>query len=679
MSVRCTPDTITPKEFAAIGQRIHEIVAGKKDLKGLTKDDKIGLTNLLTVVDKLNTIIDKPALLPEEQLYFNLAVKKLRTPEARELIAKIRQDIKQGNEPDATRLEKLAELTASMYLWRLSSVGKSLSSNLARNLIKYPERKLSAWFNKGVARRNDVSQSRFNEEAAIDFRETWMKDEFKKSWRVAIDIMKEKPEALQKAVFFKREHIKPKAISGTKGKYIRAGLNAQGAVDALFRLPAIRGELAVLAFRKAMKATGDKIQAAEIVEREYIPKFDQVEKLILENNDIPKNLEEFHGLLIQAEKNAEKLTFQEELGGIAQSISNIRQHAGARIFVPFFNTHMNILKQAIERTPFAAFSPRFIELSKKSFNRSMDEVEAGEYADKLAQITFGTAAFTAIVGTLFLMSDDDEITGDYNPETIGEKPMGWQQNSIRIGDYYISYQGIEPFGTMFRAFGNMRESKSEGVEASIEAAAKLLLVNPLTQEVFDVVDAVRRGKVDEFFVKMVAGMVLPGMAKDISKIIDPTIRQKETLVEKGIEQTGLPGYSLTLPPMVDVFGEGLRPQTRAEKGFKVVTGLGISKIKEDDARREFKRLDLKFEVKTYQHKSVKLTPEETLRLNELAGQRFKQQINAILNNPTYKNMPDSKKKKLIKSIRRKTLNHYKKAIEQTVTFRERLREEAKKE
>lgn len=678
MPVDCIPNTITPKEFAAVAQRVHEIVAGKQTLKGMTANDKIGLSNLLTTLDRINTIIDKPALLPEEQLYFNLAVKKLRTPEARSLLARVRQDIKQNKEPEATAWDKVAEWTASMYLWRLSSVGKSLSSNLARNLIKYPEVKLAAWFNKGTARRNRVERTRFDEEALLDFKATWMSGEFKKSWKVAMDIMREKPEALQQSQFFKREHIKPKAIKGAKGKYIRAGLNAQGAVDALFRLPAINGEVATLAFRKAMKETGDRIQALQLMET-YQEKFQQIEDHILKGEKIPKELEPFHDLLKQAETNAEKLTFQEELGGIAQSISNIRQHAGARIFVPFFNTHMNILKQAIERTPFAAFSPRFIELARKTFSRSLNEIEAGEYADKKAQIAFGTAAFTAIVGTLFLMSDDDEITGDYNSETISEKPMGWQQNSIRIGDYYISYQGIEPFGTMFRAFGNMRESKSEGIEASIEAAAKLLLVNPLTQEVFDVVDAVRRGKVDEFFVKMVAGMALPGMAKDVSKIIDPTIRQKETLVEKGIEQTGLPGYSLTLPPMVDVFGEGLRPQTRTEKGFKAVTGLGISKIKEDDARREFKRLDLKFEVKTYQHKSVKLTPEETLRLNELAGQRFKQQINAILDNPTYKNMPDSKKKSLIKSIRRKTLNHYKKAIEQTVTFRERLREEAKKE
>lgn len=679
MSVRCTPDTITPKEFAAIGQRIHEIVAGKKDLKGLTKEDKIGLTNLLTVVDKLGTIIDKQSLLPEEQLYFNLAVKKLRTPEARILISKIRQDIKQGNEPSATRLEKLAEWTASMYLWRLGSVGKSLSSNLARNLIKYPERKLSAWFNRGIARKNGVAQTRFDEEAAIDFRETWMKGEFKKSWQVAMDIMKEKPEALQKAVFFKREHIKPKAIGGAKGKYIRAGLNAQGAVDAFFRLPAVRGELAVLAFRKAMSQTGDRIAALELIEREYIPRFEQIERLILENKAIPNELESFHSLLVQAEKNAEKLTFQEELGGIAQSISNIRQHALARIFVPFFNTHMNILKQAIERTPLGAFAPRFIELAKKSFSQSLNDIEAGEYADKKAQIAFGTAAFTAIVGALFLMSDDDEITGDYNQETIGEKPMGWQPNSIRIGDYYISYQGIEPLGTMFRAFGNMRESKSEGIEASIEAAAKLLLVNPLTQEVFDVVDAARRGKIDEFFVRMVAGMALPGMAKDISKIIDPTIRQKETLVEKGIEQTGLPGYSLTLPPMVDVFGEGLIPQTRQEKAFKAATGLGVSKLKEDAARKEFSRLNLKFKVRTYQHKTVKLTTEETLRLNQMAGKRFKEQINAIIENKTYKRMSDKDKRKRIKSIRRKLLSHYKKAIEATPGFQERLQKQAETE
>lgn len=668
--------SLTPDEIAAIGHRVNEIIIGKKDLKSLPPEEKKGLDNLLAALETAGRTLGKT---PEEKaklsfanrIAFDDAIKQLKTKEARETIAKIRRAIKEEKPVEPTFLDKLAEWTASMYIWRLGSAGKSISSNLAMNLIQYPEIKMAAWFNNGVARRNKVAISIRPQEAMEDFRAAWMGGHIKDAWREAMRYMHEENN-IENSEFFKREQIKARAIKGKKGRYIRAGLNAQAAIDVFFRTIAVQGEIARQIFRKAMQQTENRIDALKLSE-EYQDKIEQVDTLMKSGKEIPEELAEFEKILNNARKHVLVETFQEELHGIFQTLSQSRRHALLRIFVPFFNTQMNILKQAFARTPFAVVHPEFLSLGKKYINKTITQEEAGQLSERLAQITTGMIAFGAMLFLLHWMGDDDEITGDWDINKLSDKPLGWQANSVRIGNRYISYQGIEPFATMFRAVGNIRESKQTGLNAAIDGLTQVTINNPLTSEIFDIMNTAKQGNADEFFVKMVAGMALPGIAQDVSKIVDITARRKDTLLKKGLAQVGIPGYTLTLPPVVDVFGQGIVSQTRGERALKILTGLGVSAIKDDPARAEIHHIGLKMSVRSFTYKKVKLTPDEAMRLNQMIGRRFHEQVMALLKNPTYRAMSSEKKKKMIISIRQKLLDYYKKTIAQTPGFRARMR------
>lgn len=667
----CVPNTITSQELAAVGQRIHEMLTSGKDISTLTEDERIGLDNLLEVVQNVNRLVESESLAPEDQILLNRALKDLRTPDARRVINKVRTQLINDKKVEPTFLDKVAEWTGAMYLWRLSSVGKSLVSNLARNLLKYPEIKMSAWINKGVARRNNVALSRFDGEAMEDFRATWMQGEFRKSFDVAMKVMREDPSVDDDLLFFEREQIRKRAIPGKAGKVIRAGLNAQGAVDVFYRLPGLSGEIAKRVFRKAKSIGGDRFDLMKNGQ-EIRSKVEQVAALKKKGEKISDDLAEYEQIIADANKSSEPLTFQGELTGIAKALSELRRFPVIRIFVPFLNTQMNILQQAYARSPLAVFNSDFRELASKYISKQITASEAGELSDRAAQIAVGTAIYSIMIGMLAALADEWEITGDWDEDKIKEKPLGWQPNSIRIGDTYISYQSIEPFATMFRFWGNAADSKNGAPAAMLESLAKLTVINPMTEEVLNITEALKDGKVDEFFVKMIAGMALPGIAQDVSKIIDPTVRRKDGLIDKALVGAGVPGYSTTLPPVVDVFGQDLQPQSRGERAVRSLTGfIAVSQDKEDDARKELRRLGLKFRVSTYTHKGVELTPDETLRLNRLAGEQFHKQVKAMLDNPTYQAKSDEKKKKAIKAVRTELLEKYKLAIEKELEFKQR--------
>lgn len=667
----CTPETITSQELAAVGQRIHEILTGSKDVSTLTDDERIGLDNLLDVVQNVNRLVENKNLAPEDQILLNRALKDLRTPDARRIINKVRTQLINEKKAEPGLLDKVAEWTGAMYLWRLSSVGKSLVSNLARNLLKYPEIKMAAWINKGVVRRNNVALSRFDGEAMEDFRATWQQGEFRRSFDVAMNVMREDPKATDDLLFFEREQIKKRAIEGKKGTIIRAGLNAQGAADILYRLPALHGEIARLVFRKAKSMGGDRFDLMKNGQ-EIRAKVEQVAGLKKKGEKIPDELAEYAQIIDEATKNSEALTFQSELTGIAKALSELRRFPAIRIFVPFLNTQMNILQQAYARSPLAVFNSDFRDLASKYISKQITASDAGELSDRVAQIAVGTAIYSIMIGAMAALADDWEITGDYDEDKIKEKPTGWQPNSIRIGNTYIGYQSIEPFATMFRFWGNAADSKNSAPAAMLESLAKLTVINPMTEEVLNITEALKDGKVDEFFVKMVAGMALPGIAQDVSKIIDPTVRRKDGLIDKALVGAGAIGYSTTLPPVVDVFGQDLEPQSRGERAVKALTGfIAVSQDKEDDARKEIRRLGLKFRVSTYTHKGVELTPDETLRLNRMAGEQFHKQVKAMLNNPTYQAKSDEKKAKTIKAVRTELLDKYKLAIAKELEFKQR--------
>lgn len=668
-------------QFLDLGKMVNDFLQSKEQVAKLSKAEREEFALILDVLKEYKSLSEKADLSPSEKVLLKYAIRDIESPEGKRVIDKVQAALRENKPIEPSWLDKIAEWTAAMYLWRLASVGSSLGSNLFRQLLKYPELKLAAWFNQGVARQTRVERTRFSEEAERDFRDAWTGEEFKNAARKALDIMQEKSDAAEESKFFEREKIKRRAIPGKPGKIIRAGLNAQAAIDVLFRQPATTAAISRYAFREAAKTSKNRVEQAKKANA-IAQNVRRLKALKDAKQEVPEYLEKFEPILAKAEADAEAQTFQSELEGFLKHVSEIRRYPLARIFVPFFNTRMNVLLQAYARTPFSAFGSEFRDLGAKYLNKSLTAEEAGRLSDRMAEITLGTAAFLVTTAALYGLSDDDEelITGDFDEKTIGEKPAGWLPNAVRVGDTFVSLKGFEPYATIFTAFGNAASGKKSIPRNAAEALAKAAFSNPMTDELFDIMGSLKDGDADKFFVDMVAGAATPGLLQDISKIADPTVRQKEGLEERFKSKVGIPGASTGLLPRIDVFGEELAPQTSGERALKAVTGVSISKSKEDAARREIRKLGLKHSLDAITHKGVELEPWEVLYLNQSIGKQYHETVLKLLQNPTYLAADNEARKDKLRSVRRKLIDDQKKILERSPYFmaRERMASAQKK-
>jgi hypothetical protein len=145
-------------------------------------------------------------------------------------------------------------------------------------------------------------------------------------------------------------------------------------------------------------------------------------------NDPPRDLDE------AAMEFARRGTFTSELPPNLAALQKVFNHPLLKIVVPFFKTPANIGLEVVERTPFAPLSSRFRQ----------DLAKGGIYRDMaLAKVTLGSTLLT----TFALMAGEGQITGG-GPKRKAQREAlertGWKPYSIKIGDTYYSYNGLEP-------------------------------------------------------------------------------------------------------------------------------------------------------------------------------------------------------------------------------------------
>lgn len=171
-------------------------------------------------------------------------------------------------------------------------------------------------------------------------------------------------------------------------------------------------------YRDAMEGGATEADALAKAEGEMATLFDNP----------PKDLED------QAVAFAQRGTFTGELPPNLAALQKVFNHPLLKIIVPFFKTPANIGLEVIERTPFAPLSSRFRQ-----------EVAAGGvYRDMaLAKVTLGST----LLGTFAMLSGEGFISGSGPKRPADRQALertGWKPYSLKIGDQWYSYQGLEP-------------------------------------------------------------------------------------------------------------------------------------------------------------------------------------------------------------------------------------------
>jgi hypothetical protein len=350
---------------------------------------------------------------------------------------------------------------------------------------------------------------------------------------------------------------------------------------------------------------------------------------------------------------ADYATYTNQLGKTGQQIQRILStNPSLKFVVPFFKTPTNIFKFTYERTPLAL-----------TLQKTRKDLAAGgdRQAEALVKIGMGSSLMALGVD----MSINGNITGagPSNPKTRAAlKRTGWQPNSIKIGDTYYSYAGLEPFSTLFSFSTTMAEVLTNYEMYDIEAqdevdkvtTASILALTDATinktflQGISNLMDAFSdpERKAESFVQRFLSSFVPAGVAAG-ERAVNPE-REYVTNITDAFKAR-IPGFSEDLPKRRNVYGEVIQYRYPDENILDQTTSGVISLFnpfyasKEKDSPldeyllKEGYSVSMPLKTQTFDGERINLRdyPESYSRMLELRGQETK------LIQYNYQNMKDA--------------------------------------
>jgi hypothetical protein len=540
-----------------------------------------------------------------------------------------------------------------MKLMAVSTAVRSTVGNMSMQLFKAPEIALSGALNRAISSlsRGRIQRDRFSREVIADY--VGMKSGFADGMKAARSIVKENVNAINENLFLRQEFGGARHIAGRKGRVIRIGQNVQGALDAMVRIPAIRGEAYRRATRELLQSGADAGDLARLVPS----RADE----LLKNDKIRK----------QIEAAAATQTFQAELGEFGKFINGLRRagikldddrvilRGAGQLVIPFFNTAANLFKEFIKRTPLSLLRPEFW---MKDFAKAVKTGEFGDLTDSLARIATGSAFFVAS-NELISHALQGTIHGK-GPRSSAQRnalfAKGWQPYSIEINGRYVSYLGFEPMSSFLGAIADFNEGRKEGGTAAAFRKATSNIVNtfaenPFLQGVTDLADLARGQKNrEQYFAGLVSGAVIPSIVRQSVAVVNPELRRKP----EGLQEAFSNAFLLkNVEPRFNPLGQAAKRRGTISNLFAFRT----TKETKDPVVREINAVG--FAPGTSRSfKGIKLSEQQANKLNEVAGRKLYEAIARLISNPSFVKMPKEARLKVYKNARTRIFEAQKRAV-----------------
>lgn len=290
-------------------------------------------------------------------------------------------------------------------------------------------------------------------------------------------------------------------------------------------------------------------------------------------------------------------TFTDNAGKLAQAIYNLRDMGGVKgaaafMVFPFVKTPINILRYDLSRTPLAPISDTF-----------RADVAAGGTRAQLALARLGLGTMTMLQAADW--ADRGLVTG-HGPFDPGQREI-WlhdhQPYSFRNGKEWVSYEGIEPFATIFglaanlsefAAYADMEGSKLEDArkltQAGIVSVAEILVNKQFLAgwaQLVQIMDPSHPNAAEAFAGKETAS-ILPSLLNTLRAIKDPVQRDQNSIADYFRARTI--GLSEGLQPKRDVWGRVIQPNSGMGSTFDAVSPVTIKKIETQPIDAEIMRL-----------------------------------------------------------------------------------------
>lgn len=430
----------------------------------------------------------------------------------------------------------------------------------------------------------------------------------------------------------KYERAGRRAISGLKGEIIRAPLRALTAEDEFFKAIATRAELTAQAARKGYLegARGD-----DLVER--------MNYLVANPTD---------EMVEAAADHARYLTYQNDLGAMGskfQAWANAEWAAGIRplkFVVPFIRTTGNIGKYAAHRSPLAFLGPTF-----------WGDFRAGGARRDLAiaKVSLGSA----IGGGATMLASDGIITGAGPADPSARRLLmadGWQPYSIRFGDRYVSYRGIEPYATMFGVAADLVGTQEYLTDRQQENAAGQIfraVMGQITSKTYltglgNLMEAVQNPEqFGENYLSNLAGTVVPAFVAGAAPIEDPVLRETRTMLDRVMSR--IPGLSDNLPARHDIWGREIVREGAV--GPDYISPFRQSTRRNDPVTRELLDAGVSLSYPQRRVAGVELSADEYDRYSALAGQYLRTDAEALVQSDDWADMDQGERRRAFNSIK----------------------------
>ncbi len=251
---------------------------------------------------------------------------------------------------------------------------------------------------------------------------------------------------------------------------------------------------------------------------------------------------------------ARQATFTEDLGeSLGRTIqSAVQRHPGLRPIIPFVRTPTNIIRNVWTRTPGINM------LQTKYRNDILGRNGAERQADARAKMATGAALW----GTAISMAQGGSITGNgpADPDVKALlKATGWQPYSVKVGDEYIAYNRLDPFGMFFGLAADYAEVVNHMDERTMVQTATAMgtaLMRNLSSKTYlrGIHDAVNAAsQPDRYFERWMhrqAGSYIPSIVNELNG--DDTLREVRSVWDALVARTP---YAAGVDPQRNLLGE----------------------------------------------------------------------------------------------------------------------------
>ena len=359
----------------------------------------------------------------------------------------------------------------------------------------------------------------------------------------------------------------------------------------------------------------------------------------------------------RANKEALEVLFQAQLGPTGKEVAKL---LGSNTLLasqfPFIRTGINILKESTKHTPFGFF------------------MAAGkdnpEFARQMAKPILGSTIMFGMTMVALGESDDGRpiVTASAPQSNQGEREQFYATqapNSILIDGKYVPYKDLEPValpialaakaaqqikenptpdspGDIFTAGGDLLNLGAFEIAKNFSDKSFMKTLGEFSRAL-TMGETTKEGQVEKFIASR-SSILVPNIVSSFARGIDPTIRVQET--PEQVVKAQLPGISRTIPAKRNIFGEAIK-RTGGLSGA-VADIFPKFTPSTDPLREELRNIKVTIQPISRVVDGVRLNAEQYENLQIIAGKKFKEKMELILNQPGYEEVPNAAKEQAIK-------------------------------